>query len=453
MSTHHFQAAPQPAAQLADQILIHLDAPAHLLELFADLTAVRVADELVLELRSRSVPREKLRAAARFVTENATLREVAKLGIVLLGISGDQRDAELLQLLGALNEFTLFAVVALMNTQPDRQRAVFELARRVDGWGRIHAVERLEGCSDPDIKAWLLREGFRNRVMNEYLAHLAATTGGLYEALLADNVDDALLDGAADILTALTAISGPAKAMDDYDDAVPVMHRFADLLDRAAPTMARLDAALNLASLCRREHYEWWPDEEPTRLRVRYVTLLTQQRWRDLVMHELAAAMPHDRDRFNVALSCAGSLGLDVFAYALDRLRTDPYNGFVWQWAMKQADEDTVQRVVALAEDLLPLADLASGPSESLGFGRGFGPDRALECVVWPLSDYPGVGHALLRTAFANRVIRCRRAALRVLEAWPSEQRPPDARAWLAAAAEREPNSELRQDFLAFLAD
>lgn len=40
---------------------------------------MRVADDLVGELRSRPVPRERLWAAARFVAEHATRREVAKL--------------------------------------------------------------------------------------------------------------------------------------------------------------------------------------------------------------------------------------------------------------------------------------------------------------------------------------------------------------------------------------
>ncbi|MEV6278144.1 hypothetical protein [Nocardia sp. NPDC051832] len=449
--THHFRAENQSAAELADQILIHLDAPDQLLDLFAGLKAVAVADDLVGELRARSVPREKLRTAARFVAENATHREPAKLGIVMLGVSGDQRDAELLQLLGTLDEFALFAVVALMNTQPDRQRAVFELAQRLDGWGRIHAVERLKGCSDPDIKAWLLRSGFRNGVMNEYLAHLAATTGGLYEALLEDEVDDALLDGAADILQAL-ANGGPTEDMSDYDDALPVMHRFAALIADAAPTLTRLDAALSIESLCHRQGFEW-PKGEPERLQARYETLLEQQRWRDLVLRELVTETPEGPYTFNVALSCGGQLGMDLFPQALSRLRTDPHNAYIWQWVLRRADETTIEQITMLAETLLHLDDSASGPAESLGFGPGFAADRALETVVRHLDKFPGVGSPLLAVALTSRVTRCRRVAFGILQAWPPEHRPAETHAWITAAAEREPNPELRQDLLAFLTD
>ncbi|MBF6302782.1 hypothetical protein IU459_35400 [Nocardia amamiensis] len=462
ISTHHFGTGSQPVAELTDRVIAHLDDPAALLDLFSGLQAVRLADDLVRELRSRPVPREKLHSAARFVTENATRREVAKLGIVLLGTCGDERDRELLQLLGTLDEFSLFAVVALMNTQPDAQRAVFQLAQRLDGWGRIHAVERLKGCVDPDIRAWLLRSGFRNGVMNEYLAHIAATTGGLYEALLEDDVDDALLDGAADILKAL-ANGGPAQDMHDYDDAVPAMHRFAELLARAEPTLVRLDAALTLEHLVSGGDFDW-PDGEPTRLRSRYASLVAQQRWRDLVTGELAPraeladpVRPEGHAErpprvFEVALSCGGRLGMQVLPQALARLRSDRHNAYVWQWTMRHADEVTVDQVVGLAEQLLPLEDLASGPSESLGLGPDYEADMALEIIVWNLRDRPGIGGGLLLVALANRVVRCRRASLTILGAWPQEARPPRARDWVAAAAERETNPELRQDMLAFLA-
>ena len=61
---------------------------------------------------------------------------------------------------------------------------------------------------------WLLREGFRNEVMNEYLAHLAATTGDLYTALLDPEPDEALLDGAGGIIDALCAAGG--ASLDGY---------------------------------------------------------------------------------------------------------------------------------------------------------------------------------------------------------------------------------------------
>ncbi|MGH9455282.1 MAG: hypothetical protein ACRD2O_15080 [Terriglobia bacterium] len=89
----------------------------------------------------------------------------------------------------------------------------------VHGWGRIQIVDRLVRTHDPQIQAWLLREGFRNSVMDEYLACICARADRLHEALKASGVDRPLLDGAAGIFRALIA-GGPAEGIDEYEHAL-----------------------------------------------------------------------------------------------------------------------------------------------------------------------------------------------------------------------------------------
>jgi hypothetical protein len=139
------------------------------------------------------LPAERLREIGRWLAEYGTRRHAVALGILLLGLAGDQRDRDLLLLLGSLEDRTLYAAVALTRSQPDRDQALFDLAQRVSGWGRIHAIRRLAVTQDPQIKGSLLRHGFRNQILDEYLAHLAATTGDLYSALITPPVDDELI--------------------------------------------------------------------------------------------------------------------------------------------------------------------------------------------------------------------------------------------------------------------
>jgi hypothetical protein len=63
--------------------------------------------------------------------------------------------------------------------------------------------------------AWLLREGFHNSVMSEYLAFTCAMAGNLHVALAAPQVDASLLRGAAELFIAL-ANGGPAADLADY---------------------------------------------------------------------------------------------------------------------------------------------------------------------------------------------------------------------------------------------
>ena len=70
---------------------------------------------------------------------------------------------------------------------------MFTLGRQHTGWGRIHAVEALIGTGRPDIRRWLLTEGFRNDVTWGYLALLVARNCGL--AVLLAQAHDRLLNG------------------------------------------------------------------------------------------------------------------------------------------------------------------------------------------------------------------------------------------------------------------
>jgi hypothetical protein len=92
---------------------------------------------------------------------------------------------------------------------PNSERQLWELAKSVDGWGRIACVERLSKTTDPEIRDWILRTGYRNSIMTEYLAYIAATTGGLVAALRGADVDRDLLTAAGMITT---GCAGPASS-------------------------------------------------------------------------------------------------------------------------------------------------------------------------------------------------------------------------------------------------
>src|SRR5262249_25877447 len=138
--------------------------------------------------------------------------------------------------LGRHDEFTLFCAVALANASEDYDDALWTLARNVNGWGRIHVVERLVQSESPAIKNWLLREGFRNSVMYEFLAGACARAGGLLAALSEDHVDRELLTSAGEIIQALIS-GGPAEGIDDYEDARPVIETFLDHMQSSAETI------------------------------------------------------------------------------------------------------------------------------------------------------------------------------------------------------------------------
>lgn len=128
---------------------------------FVDGLADLLADDPTIDGR-------RLAGLALWLATGSPDREPVKLGIALLGLVQGPSRTDLVVTLGRHDEFTLFAMVAIGNTLPEaeRDRVLWGLAREVDGWGRVQLVRHLADSADPEIERWLLREGYRNSVMN-----------------------------------------------------------------------------------------------------------------------------------------------------------------------------------------------------------------------------------------------------------------------------------------------
>lgn len=427
--THHAGVDPDvPAAaalaRLIDTLVTGPPTTAALLHLH-DVSADQDPLPIAEELTALVPPTERLRQIGRWLAEHGTRRNAVALGILLLGPAGDHRDRELLILLGSLEDLSLYAAVALARSQPDRDRALFDLARRVSGWGRVQTVRRLAGTQDPQIKAWLLRDGFRNRIMDEYLAHVAATTGGLYAALSAPPVDDELLDGAGDILTALD-LGGPAEDITDYPAAPQTIERYLALVAERPPSVARVAVVLRLAKFIASDRAAGlhWTDTTRARLRGDCDRLVERPDWLLAVDHALDSP---DLPQLRQAIWPARQLGIPTRTRVRAGVHAHPGDGYLWQ-----ALTDDIDDVLVLAHQLLPLDRLDAGLS------------HILDLIVSRLDAHPGKGWSLIRVALAGPAIRNRNVAVRALTAWPPQTVPDHVVAALRQALEIEADAAVR---------
>ncbi len=460
--THHFGVGPkaEQADALAGILARTVEEPPDIAaaQLFhdalAETDALTVVDHLLEPIAARKVSRRRARVLARWTAEHGTHRDAVKIALALLGLCGDERERELFVLLGSLDEFALYAAVALRRVVPDPEPDLFRLARRATGWGRIHAVKRLEGTTDPAIRAWLLREGFRNGVMDEYLAHFAAVNGGLLEALTKGGpegkVDDALLDGAGGILGAMAlSEGGPAKGLVDYPDAFAALERYTELIDGAPATLGRLADLMTIRTYLLGEPGDLGHSaDEVTRLGRRLTRTLERPEWEAEVRAHLAE--PDGKD-VGSALWVADKLGLRPFDDVLRRLRVAPRDSSAWHWAFRWVTRERVNDLLELAQTLLPLEELATGPSEVSSVGPGYEDDRALESVLRGMARTPGSGWPLIRTGLRNRCIGARAAAISALEAWCGRSLPAEAVTVLRRAEAEEPHAQTKESMSAVL--
>src|SRR6185437_5989818 len=366
-------------------------------------------------LNEGGIGHDRLYELARsFVTESPD-REPVKFGIALLGLFRQPDDQELFQTLGRHDEFTLFCAVAITNSSEDHDEALWRLAGNVTGWGRIHAVERLARTENPAIKDWLLREGFRNSILYEYLAATCARAGGLLAALSEDRVDRGLLTAAGEIIQALI-VGGPAEGIDDYKDARPVIESY---LGHMASSAEALEDFLHVNSI------KGYLDEEDSRWAGRYeagrtagcrdalrsacASILGRPEWSDRVRAKLVS---EDELEFAHADRAAKALGIDTWDIHWRRLQQKPADPGRWYHVMALCDGERIGRVVEFAEASIDLAAVATGAGDELGLGRGFESHSCLDYVLQDLRRFPGKGRALIEAGLRSPVVRNRNMAV-----------------------------------------
>jgi hypothetical protein len=329
-----------------------------------------------------------------FVTE-APDREPVKFGIAILGLYRNPENESLFQTLGRHEEFTLFCAVALSNLSDDPEPSLWTLAGNVNGWGRIHVVERLAQTDNPEIKNWLLREGYRNSVMYEYLAYTCAVAGGLLSALSEDMVDRELLTSAGEIFAALIA-GGPVENIDDYEDGALAVEMFLGHMESSAEKLDDFVHGHTIKQFLDDKDADWnsraerrWSAERRNELRAMCDRILGHPEWNDLTRHGLAS---DDDMEFHRAVQVAEALGLDTWETHWRRLQQKPTDSARWYHVMARCDEDRIADLIAFAEQKIDLDKIASGPADEMGLGPGWEQHQCLDYSLQELRQFPGQG-------------------------------------------------------------
>lgn len=404
-------------------------------------------------VEKRDLDANRLEELAAWLAKNSPDRDPVKFAIAILGVISGSDHSDLLLTLGRHEELTLYAAVGLSNSAgPDAESKLFELAQHVDGWGRIQIVARLANTSNDTIKAWMLREGYKNSVLYEYLAYTCASAGGLRGELAKESVDPALLAGAGDIIQALI-LGGPARDMDDYADGAAVVERYLYHLGTEPKEIEQLIAVSSIQRFLdttsdwkTRETRGWTPTLRGA-LRAKILAVKGLPHWKAMVNAGLASKDPIT---FSTAAVAAKALDIDTWDHHFARLESGDDDG--WCFVMQTDDPARIDRVVALAEKMIPLDKIATGPAKELGLGLEWVNHGHLEFVLQDLRRFPGKAWPLIRTGIRSPVTRSRHMALKALSAWGKAKWPSDAEALLETTLKEEPDEIVRGEIETLLA-
>jgi len=385
-------------------------------------------------------------------------RGPVKAGIALLGAMKLAEHQETVITLGKHDEFTLYAAVALRNMFVNPTVYLWELARHVDGWGRIQTVERLVPTDNAEVRRWLRTEGYKNSIMYEYLALTAATHGYLREALESSEVTDKDLIAAGEIIEAMiTADGGPGPGMDAYSDAAATSLAYLQHASDAPPDLRHLLTARAIFRYLSEDGRDsatrlkcGWSEAAVASVRARASDLIHRPLWESLIREYLES---DSEDIFYRANRAAREAGLDAFAWHWRRLQAMPAEPSRWFDAMQTANADRIDQLVDFAERAIPLREIATGPADEMGLGKRFDAHSCLDYVLQDLKRFPGKGLTLIFAGLRSPVVRNRHLALSALEAW---ERPLNSEGLLAAltrASREEMDEKLAKRISSLLGD
>lgn len=407
-----------------------------------------VIDPLLESLREHpGVVIPKLYQEAEWFARYGAHRNVVKLGIALLGQFETERHRELVVTLGKHDEFTLYSAVAIRGSLEHANETLFELAKAVDGWGKIQLVERLEPQTQ-EIRDWLLRHGCRNSVMNEYLACYCARNGGLAEALAQASVDLELYDGAGVILSALLA-GGPAENIDDYEDAALAVSNFLRHSQTMCINVAQLSVVTDIYDFLNEDGKRWerrydrgWSGDLREACKRLCDNVIRDEGWPAKVWEGIRS---QDSTMRQHAIHAAKRLHMDIWEELFGQLQEHPLDSHLYYQLAQTEEPERMDRLVRYAEAHLPLDEIASGPQDEIGYGELYAPHQCLQSLLQALDVFEGRGTKLVAAGLRSPATMNRNMALKCLEAWPLPDWGEEVAAALQELVASEPNEQVKE--------
>lgn len=389
-----------------------------------DVSIIGLLDHFQFYVSNESLPVDPfLFQFAKDLTTKSGHRNAVKFGITLLDLCQAQSAIDEIKIMGLHDEFTLYASVAIAKLSMNAEDDLWELAQKVNGWGKIQLVERLAALNlNANIKEWLIIDGYKNEIMNEYLAYTCAMNGELHLKLSHNDIDKNLYKASVGLLNALITNQSPADDITNYPFAAQVI---SDFLRHSLQYASDVED-LNLLLLLKDYLTEILNDEEeqykngwtPILISdciIDTVGLLNGRNWEQIVIEGLKE---NDKKKYVYAKQSAYKLGIDFLEIVWDKLEKNPDDSTFWYDITNKNSSADPDRIIAFAIKNLPLKELKKNKGE---VNENYQKYLCLDLVIQYLENYPTKGEEILLTALACPVAKTRNGAVKVLSKWNKE--------------------------------
>lgn len=346
--------------------------------------------------------------AKMFLTE-ANHREPIKWAIAFIGLLKlDEEDIELIALFGLTEEFSKFAAVALY--RKDQNELLFELAKKVHGWGRVTYIRYLQ-CEHEAIQTWILLEGYKCSIGVNHTAYECAVKGNLLAYIQTHGWSAELYEAAGDLLLGMIG-DGPGERIADYEDAKEVIKAFIEEGQTRCRTLDQFWVLVKIfLYLLRHADNDGWEKDEnyKTQKRIGDLGLRSGIDWKTMAYEDIRNYKNRD-----ILKALGVNVWEELFAIAQE---DSEFNE--WYVLAETKDIDQYKRLCALAETRFALDEIASGPKDELGLGSEFGKHMDLTMIVQNLRNFDQIiGEPLVAAALQSPVTNNRNMALNVIQTY-----------------------------------
>ena len=352
--------------------------------------------------------------------------------LTLMNIETDKDIIEKVKILALSDEFTLYCLdilvycLDILVQLEDSNEEIFEIAKKVKGWGRIYTIEYLQATNN-EIKEWILEEGCHNNVLPAYTAYTCAKKINLVEILNEDKISNKKFNDISYLMNALldeSAITG-ISALENRE---LLIERYLEKAKTLSSTEEDYYAVITL-----KEYIKNNKEINDELIKI-CDEILNSEKTRNNVKELLKEGYGYNIAKY---------LGIDIDKYILEYLQDNPLkNPYI---VFNISERENMEKLVSLIEKKLTLEKLEGAPTDKFyskneenkeyifldtiikklgNFGRT---ERNFVVTVYPVEptasmdepeNFIGIGENLIICALNSPYVDIRYGAVNTLESW-----------------------------------
>lgn len=391
----------------------------------------------IIEKKEQIKIQPYLKKTADWLCYQSGHRGPLKIGLILQGMQTEINLEDLI-MFGSNDETAYWASLSLRLNIEKPDRHIFEIMKFNKGWGRIQAMRLLSKPVDQEIRYWLLTEGYKNNIL---LSETILDIWHLSEPLETFNsqisLNSEIFPSLLDIYQVLLTQFHPLQIAEckGFEELLIIIFREIARLKHLdefqiifRKDLSAYNACRSIQSFFNETLMEFPPfygldfdinDAKAILRTLEDILDSDPQGWSEVIDKEL---FKESMDNYAEACGAAFELGMDIWPLHCQRLQKNPSNPLLWSALCSTDDKRRASKCIEIATQILPLGEIATGPTKQLGIPPESQSHYCLQIILNHLLNFPGSGHQLISTALMSPLVLNRILALKVLNHWRLNQ-------------------------------